>query len=176
MPPTDAQKVALIGFTGVGKTQVGLALSGLLGFPFFDLDAMLEKKNQMSVSGLIGRLGLERFRDEESAALLAALTQEGSAVIATGAGTLARPGNRSALASRARCAWLRAKPETIWNRIQDKPYVAPLFYTKQDPLQAISVEMAHRERHYREAAACEIAMDGKTPEAAAGEIRAALQL
>jgi hypothetical protein len=54
--------------------------------------------------------------------------------------------------------------------------VAPLFYTKQDPLQAISVEMGHRERYYKEAASCEIAMEGKTPEAAAGEIRAAFQL
>ena len=59
-------KISLIGFTGVGKTQIGRILAKSLKISFFDLDNILEVKTKRSVSDILGKLGIEKFRDMES--------------------------------------------------------------------------------------------------------------
>lgn len=172
--PKSQGKIVLIGFIGVGKTAIGRALAALIKSSFFDVDKALEAKAGSSVSEIIAQ-GMERFRDLESDALRELLSHPGSGIVATGGGTLTRPANRTLIKQSGRVVWLKAEPETIWKRVQGKPYVAPLFYTKQDPLMAIRVELGRRERYYQEAAEFSVAVDGKTPEKVAKEIEVLIQ-
>ena len=167
-------KIVLVGFIGVGKTEIGKALALLLGAPFFDVDGELETSHGVSVSEIIAKQGLENFRDTESEALDRIMGQVEDCVVATGGGTLARPANRSKIKQNGLPVWLQAKPETVWARVQNKPYVAPLFYTKQDPLAAIRAEMVRRERYYQEVAKITIAVDGKPPDLVGEEIKRAI--
>lgn len=167
-------KIALIGFTGVGKTEIGAALAKHLGIAFCDLDNALEVKHSQTVTELISRHGMESFRDMESETLLELMKTQQSSVVATGGGTLLRPVNRSGLKNNATVIWLQAKPETIWRRVQNKNYVAPLFMTKQDPAAAIVMEMGRRQPNYEEIAQIVISVDGKTPDQIVGEITPAL--
>ncbi|MBI4370077.1 MAG: shikimate kinase [Elusimicrobia bacterium] len=169
-------KISLVGFTGVGKTQVGRILAESLKIPFYDLDNILEVKTNQSVTEILGKYGIETFRDMESQALAELLNSTESFVIATGGGSLKRPTNRTHLRKNTKAVWLRGQPESIWHRIQDKPYVAPLFFTRQDPLMAIRIEMGSREMYYQEVSDITIDIDGKAPDIVAKEIRLALNL
>ncbi|HAZ26207.1 MAG TPA: shikimate kinase, partial [Algoriphagus sp.] len=42
-------KVVLVGLPGSGKSTFGRQLAQSLNFPFYDLDAMIEQKNQMKI-------------------------------------------------------------------------------------------------------------------------------
>ncbi|MBI4063150.1 MAG: shikimate kinase [Elusimicrobia bacterium] len=165
-------KIALIGFTGVGKTEIGKILAAHLGLPFRDTDNILEERYGQSVTQLIGQHGVERFRDMETEMLAQLLETDESCVLATGGGTLVRPANRTRLKNKTKTVWLRATADTIWRHVQNKPYVAPLFMTRQDPLVAITVEMNRRRSYYEEAAEIAIGVDGKTPLEIAQEIAA----
>ncbi|MBI2070484.1 MAG: shikimate kinase [Elusimicrobia bacterium] len=167
-------RISLIGFTGVGKTQIGRVLADRLGSAFFDVDGAIENRTGQSVTELLGKYGVEEFRNLETQVIADLTEKNGSCVIATGGGTLNRPANRTRLKKATRAVWLKAKPETIWHRIQDKPYVAPLFFTRQDPLMAIRAEMSRREPQYEEVAEFAVEIDGKEPEEVAENIEKAL--
>lgn len=82
----------LIGMPGCGKSTVGKALADLLGHPFIDCDAELEKVLKMPVGDYINRYGEAAFRARETT-LLKELGKESGLVIATGGGCVTRPEN-----------------------------------------------------------------------------------
>ncbi|MBI4668579.1 MAG: shikimate kinase [Elusimicrobia bacterium] len=169
------KKISLIGFTGTGKTEAGGLLAGLLRVEFIDLDKAIEAKQSLSITEIFAKHGVESFRAAESEALSALLEQDKALVVSTGGGTLSRPANRTRLKNMTTAVWLKAKPETIWRRVQGKPYVAPLFFTRPDPLMAIQVELGRRRPHYEEVARLSVQIDGKTPGQVAQEIYEAIQ-
>lgn len=168
-------KISLIGFIGVGKTQIGKALSAALNLPFFDIDANLEASEGMPVSDIMAKKGTEGFRQMELQALKDHTDSSADSVISTGGGTLMHPPSRLIIKQNTYPVWLKADPETIWKRLRNKPHVAPLFYTHADPLMAIRSEIMKRERHYQEVARLTVSVDGKIPEVIAGEIKEVIE-
>lgn len=76
----------LLGFMGSGKSYLGQQLALLLGIPFVDLDALIEKAEGISIAQLFTDLGESGFRQLERHYLL----ETGSyppCVLATGGGT-----------------------------------------------------------------------------------------
>ena len=61
--------IYLVGFMGSGKSTVGRRLAGNLGWPFEDLDAVIEAREQTTISALFAELGEEEFRRRESEAM-----------------------------------------------------------------------------------------------------------
>ncbi|HEX3093608.1 MAG TPA: shikimate kinase, partial [Candidatus Angelobacter sp.] len=61
--------VALIGFMGAGKTTVGRALAGRLGWKFLDLDDLIEQREQKTVAQIFASSGEAAFRGMEGVAL-----------------------------------------------------------------------------------------------------------
>jgi shikimate kinase len=59
----------LVGFMGAGKTEVGRRLAELLGWPFIDLDLVIEKQDGASVAEIFSRRGEAYFRSLERVAL-----------------------------------------------------------------------------------------------------------
>ncbi|MEK7192438.1 MAG: shikimate kinase [Patescibacteria group bacterium] len=57
--------ITLIGMPGAGKSTIGKALAGKLGFRFVDLDFVIKEKEGKSHSVLLEKLGPEKFIELE---------------------------------------------------------------------------------------------------------------
>ena len=84
------RNVYLIGPMGSGKTAVGRRLATLLGRPFFDSDAEIEKRTGVDIRYIFEKEGEARFRERERD-VIAALTALDGVVVATGGGVDPRP-------------------------------------------------------------------------------------
>src|ERR1700753_3284953 len=92
--------VVLIGFMGAGKTTVGRALASALHCRFYDLDEVVEQREQKQVAEIFAASGEAAFRRAESSALRALLqyhNAESDLVIALGGGAFIQKENRDAL-------------------------------------------------------------------------------
>jgi shikimate kinase len=122
--------VVLIGFMGAGKTTVGRALAGRLGWKFLDLDDLIEQREKKTVAEIFASSGEAAFRRMESAALSAALQDcSGSSdlVLALGGGAFVQPQNREGLtAAGVITVLLEAPVEELRRRCTGERKVRPL--------------------------------------------------
>ncbi|HEX8299251.1 MAG TPA: shikimate kinase [Rubricoccaceae bacterium] len=114
--PDFPRRVYLTGPMGSGKSTVGPLLADALGTRFVDLDWLVEARTGRSVASLFAIAGERAFRVAEAGAL-AETTRGEPAVVATGGGTLAIPGNLRAARAAGAVVWLRAAPETLAARL-----------------------------------------------------------
>lgn len=166
--------LCLIGFMGAGKTTVGAALARELGWPFFDLDQLIEDLERQTVAEIFSRDGQKIFRNIETEALRRMLAKSGEQdrVLALGGGAIAQPDNQELLTEAgAVTIFLCAEPELLWQRCVDTPdsSLRPLLKDKASFLKLY----AEREPVYRRAAHT-FSTDGKNVEAVAKEIATAL--
>jgi shikimate kinase len=98
MPDTAAlpERIVLTGFMGSGKSTVGRLLAERLGLRFADLDALIEQREGLTVPEMFAQRGEAAFRRAETAALMAALAQQGL-VLALGGGAIESEANRALL-------------------------------------------------------------------------------
>jgi phosphatidylglycerol:prolipoprotein diacylglycerol transferase len=167
----------LVGPKHSGKTCAGAALAELLGIPFYDLDALIERAAGASPRALY-REGEAVFRAAEAAALKTLFAETGGAlVLAAGGGVIDNPDAVRALNSAgAFVVYLDVDAGTAWERIAAGPLPPFLVNGRDDP------EELHRRLHERRAAAYRelagknglaVRGEGKTPRQIAGEIAAA---
>jgi shikimate kinase len=90
------RSIYLIGPMGTGKTAVGRALGRLLGMPFYDSDAEIERAAGVDIPYIFDQEGEEGFRRREHN-VLAALCAREPIVLATGGGAILDPENRRLL-------------------------------------------------------------------------------
>ncbi|MBR5867967.1 MAG: shikimate dehydrogenase [Clostridia bacterium] len=88
----EKQNIVLIGMPSSGKTTVGHALAETLGRPLFDSDEELVKRAGMPIPDFFAKYGEPAFRDLE-AQVIADLSAQNGAIIATGGGTVLREEN-----------------------------------------------------------------------------------
>ena len=143
--------IFLTGFSGAGKTTVGIEAARLLGWRFVDLDERIEAAAGMPIDAIFARHGEPRFRDMETQALLAACEGERQ-VVSTGGGIIAADANREAMAANGAVVCLEAAPETIYERVRaqsegDEALVRPML-ADADPMRRIRVLKAQRQFHY----------------------------
>jgi shikimate kinase len=86
----------LVGPMGTGKTAVGKHLGRLLGVPFFDSDAEIERAAGVDIPYIFDEEGEEGFRRRERQALAELCARE-PIVLATGGGAILDPANRELL-------------------------------------------------------------------------------
>ncbi|MEZ4778293.1 MAG: shikimate kinase [Flavobacteriaceae bacterium] len=80
-------KLVLLGYMGSGKSSIGKALSQVIGVPFQDLDAFIEKEEGVSIPALFETKGEIYFRKKEAFLLQQILSENTSLILATGGGT-----------------------------------------------------------------------------------------
>lgn len=168
MPPP---LIFLIGSRGTGKSTVGRALAARLGWGFADADECVEAAAGKSIADIFAAEGEGGFRDREAAALaeLCALTNH---VVATGGGVVLRAASRALLRDSGFVAWLTARPETAFARLQGDPTTAARRpnLTPAGGLDEVRALAAAREPLYRECADFVCDTDGRSPDAAADAI------
>jgi len=107
----------LIGYRASGKTSVGKKLSGLLGLPFYDTDALIRQQTGKTVREMVLHGGWPAFREAERAAVDSLAGQE-ETVIALGGGAVLDPANVKVLKPRGFFIWLQADKESIQERLK----------------------------------------------------------
>ena len=96
----------LVGPMGSGKSAVGKQLARMLGVPFYDSDAELERRTGVDIPFIFEKEGEPGFRQRERETI-DALTAMEPIVLATGGGAVLLPENRWALAQRGRVVYLQ---------------------------------------------------------------------
>ena len=147
--------IVLVGMMGAGKTTIGRRLAPVLGLPFFDADAEIEKAAGMSVSDLFAAHGETSFREGEARVIKRLLDGE-PLVLATGGGALTNPDTRDLIADKAVSIWIRADIDTIARRAGRRGN-RPLLKTG-DPRETIKRLLGEREAQY---AAADIHIDSQ---------------
>ncbi|WP_176759551.1 shikimate kinase [Meinhardsimonia xiamenensis] len=141
--------VALVGMMGSGKTAVGGALARLLGVPFLDSDAEIERAANMSIAEIFARDGEAFFRDREAEVIARLLTGR-PVILSTGGGAFLSERNRRVIEEKGVAVWLRADHDLLWNRVRHKT-TRPLLRTP-DPRATLEKLAREREPAYARAA------------------------
>ncbi|MFI3237631.1 MAG: shikimate kinase [Lachnospiraceae bacterium] len=151
--------ILLIGFMGSGKSTMAYRLSYRIKCSFIDTDKFIEKKAGCSIKSMFATRGEDYFREQETACLEALLSEKTSKILALGGGTPMRAENRILMRKLGTSIYLKASPETIYQRLKhDK--VRPLLQGP-NPKQAIEELLAIRDAIYEEAADYVISIDDK---------------
>lgn len=108
--------IYLVGMMGSGKTTIGRILSDVLGYSFFDCDAMIEQTvGGTSVAEIFKLYGESFFRDNETE-VLRKLTMMQRLVVSTGGGAVIRPINWKHM-QKGISVWLDVPLEALARRI-----------------------------------------------------------
>lgn len=144
------QNIVLIGFMGCGKTTVGRELHLRLGYPFVDMDQVIEQRQGRSVSEIFALDGEAAFREMESALLRELLVSPlPRQIISTGGGIVTRPENIQVLRCLGYVVWLQASSSVILDRTS-KTRTRPLLQT-ENPSERVAALLTEREPLYRAA-------------------------
>lgn len=152
----EKQNLVLIGMPTAGKTSVGRLLAARSGRRFLDTDEALSQQLGVSPADYIQAHGEPDFRARE-AALIAALADTSSCVIATGGGVILREENLRLLRQNGLLLFLDRAPEKLC-AAADRPLSASR--------EALMQRYHERYARYCAAADLRIAADGSVAEVA----------
>lgn len=159
--------VILVGLPGSGKTTIGRLLADLLDAPFHDVDPLIEAHLGISVPRIFAELGEPAFRAVESR-LVGHLLEGPPAILASGGGWAAQPGNLQSAKSRAAVLiYLATSPESAALRTagdQTRPLLPD-----RDRQARLRELLAAREPYYSQSDVT-VQTDGRTPAAVAEEV------
>jgi shikimate kinase len=110
-------KVILVGLPGSGKSTFGRYLSSVLNFPFYDLDQLIEERNQMKIPDIFLQHGEGQFRNWETETLEWILDREESYVLASGGGCPCFNNNMDLINERSTSVYLDVPLEEISARL-----------------------------------------------------------
>lgn len=164
--------VILIGYMGCGKSTVGKRLSYRLKMPYVDTDKLIENKEGMTISDIFAGKGEAAFRDMETECIKSIFEYKQDYVIAVGGGLPMREENRVLLKKLGTVVYLRAKADTIYERLKDDT-TRPLLQG-EDPQEKICAMIGQRGPVYEAAADCIIDVDDKDFDEIQNEIEEAL--
>lgn len=167
------KNIVLIGFMGSGKTSVGLKLSYKLRMPVEDTDKLIEKRQGVTVSEIFANEGEEAFRRMETALLGELAQRPYERILSVGGGTPVREENRALLKKCGTVIYLRAKVETIYERLKGDTS-RPLLQC-ENPLERIRELLAARNDAYEECADVTVDVDELSVEQILEQIVSALQ-
>jgi XRE family transcriptional regulator, aerobic/anaerobic benzoate catabolism transcriptional regulator len=167
-----AQRIALIGLRGSGKSTLGSALAARLNTPFIELDREIERQSGIGLSQLFELFGQEVFRRNERTALEAILQRYPRFVLATGGSLVTEPGTFELLSSSCRTVWLKADPEAHMRRVVEQGDLRPMANNDRAMDDLIAI-LTSREPLYGKA---DLVLDtaGKIPEHSLQELLALL--
>ncbi len=150
--------IFLLGFMGCGKSTVGELLARALGWPFIDLDSVIEAGQGTTIRQIFDQMGEPFFRQIEHAALTE-ISKAEPAVIALGGGTFAQEQNVDFIRETdGATVWLDCPPDELRRRCANMSN-RPLF---RDP-ESFDQLLAQRLPFYR-LADYHVSTEGRDPQ------------
>lgn len=154
---------------GAGKSAVGRALAANLSLSFKDTDRLIENRAGCRIGEIFDRKGEAFFRTLESE-VIAELSKVAGGVVALGGGAAVQPGAVDRLEQSGTLVYLRARPETLLERIgngDSRPLLRGL--DRGARIERITALQRERGSSYARARIV-LDTDGKTIAEIAGEI------
>ena len=142
------KNIYLVGFMATGKTFVGRGLAKKLNKEFFDLDDLIEQRENMCIVDIFSQKGELYFRKIEKE-LIREMSQKKDLVIGCGGGAIVNEENLANLRKSGLIICLKAEIDTILDRSKDTEQ-RPLLNV-EDPRNRISELLEKREPFYNQA-------------------------
>lgn len=159
-----AQRIALVGIRGVGKSTLGPVLAERLSAPFVELNREIEKEAGLGVSEIFTVYGQHGYRVIERRCLERIIVNHPRVVLATAGGIVAETATYELLLSSFFTVWLKASPEVMFERVlaqHDARIASPEL--RHEALENIERTLEAR-RHLYELAPATFDTSGKTLE------------
>jgi XRE family transcriptional regulator, aerobic/anaerobic benzoate catabolism transcriptional regulator len=157
-----AQRIALVGLRGAGKSTLGRKLADKLGFPFVELNRLIEQDYGASLPMLIEMSGLASFRRYERACLERVLAAHERVVIATAGGIVSSAETYALLLRRSHTVWLTARPDEHMSRVMKQGDFRPMAKNREAMSDLVAILEARRQDYAR--AGAELDTSGSTVE------------
>ncbi len=127
------RKVFLIGYMGSGKSTVAKALAQKMGIPHYDLDEVIEKRSENSISQIFEAKGELFFRLLEHEVLSELVASPESMILSWGGGTPCYANNNEFLSSENTTSiYLSASIENLYHRIVNEKEKRPMVANKSE--------------------------------------------
>lgn len=146
----QAQRIALIGLRGAGKSTLGKMLAQELGFAFVELSAEIEKFAGCTVAEIQALYGQNAYRRYERRALEETIQIYPEVVIATPGGLVSDASSFNELLTHCTTIWLKANPEDHMKRVMAQGDNRPMAASKEAMADLKSI-LAAREAFYAKA-------------------------
>lgn len=159
MKKDKKDNIILIGFMGSGKTSIGIRLSYKLQIAVEDTDKIIEAREQMPISEIFKTKGEGYFRNLETALLREIRDSGVKKIYSLGGGTPVQLQNQSLICQCGTVIYLRAKPETIYERLK-RDTTRPLLQC-DDPQERIRTLLSQRSKIYERCADFIVDVDDK---------------
>jgi len=144
-----ARRIALVGLRGAGKSTLGRMLAQHLGWPFIELDRVVEEDYGASIPDLIEMAGTATFRRQERAALDRIVAAHESAVITTAGGIVSNPETYALLLRRSHTIWIKARPEDHMSRVMAQGDFRPMAQNRAAMADLMAILEARRADYAR---------------------------
>jgi XRE family aerobic/anaerobic benzoate catabolism transcriptional regulator len=154
-----AQRIALVGLRGAGKSTLGRMLAQHLGWPFIELDRVVEEDYGASIPDLIEMAGTATFRRHERGALERVISRHDAAIITTAGGIVADPETYALLLRRTHTVWVKARPEDHMSRVMAQGDFRPMAQNRAAMADLVAILDARRADYARAEAELDTAGD-----------------
>jgi XRE family aerobic/anaerobic benzoate catabolism transcriptional regulator len=144
-----ARRIALVGLRGAGKSTLGRMLAQHLGWPFIELDRLVEEDYGASIPDLIEMAGTATFRRHERSALDRIITANEAAVITTAGGIVSNPETYALLLRRSHTIWIKARPEDHMSRVMAQGDFRPMAQNRAAMADLVAILEARRADYSR---------------------------
>jgi XRE family aerobic/anaerobic benzoate catabolism transcriptional regulator len=126
-----AQRIALVGLRGAGKTTIGAAAAKQRNVPFFELDREIERISATSLGSIIELYGQPAYRRYELQALQELLAAHPRFIVATGGSLVSEPGTYELLLRTCYTVWVKTTPEEHMQRVVAQGDLRPMAGSQQ---------------------------------------------
>jgi XRE family transcriptional regulator, aerobic/anaerobic benzoate catabolism transcriptional regulator len=171
LPPDRAdraQRIALVGLRGAGKSTLGRMLARHLGAPFIELDRVVEQDYGASIPDMIEMAGTTTFRRHERAALARVIAEHDAAVITTAGGIVSDRDSYALLLRRSHTIWIKARPEDHMSRVMAQGDFRPMAQNREAMADLVAILEARSPDYAR--AQAQLDTSGETVEQSSAKL------
>jgi XRE family transcriptional regulator, aerobic/anaerobic benzoate catabolism transcriptional regulator len=165
-----AERIALVGLRGAGKSTLGRALAQRLGVPFVEMAKEIEAAAGMRIERIFDLAGQAAYRRYERRALERVLERHGRCVIAAGGSIVSEPATYDLLLDACFTVWVQASPEEHMARVVAQGDMRPMA-GNAEAMEDLRRILAERQALYAKADA-RLDTTGKSVDAAVAELLA----
>lgn len=159
---SNLQNIILIGFMATGKTTIGEVISKKLNMELVNMDSIIEKEQNTSISNIFSEKGEDYFRDLETK-MLKDCVQKKNIILSTGGGIIERECNLELLKKIGTVIWLNGNRKTIIKNLKSSSEERPLL-KDQDIEEKVDFLLEKRFNKYKCASDIEVDINNKSVE------------